>query len=244
MTSRALSGFPPGPAPDNGEPRRTTRSPGRYTPFPADPQVSSIAPGRVIGNQPLPHRSVQRRPQRGEQPPRRRRGHPLIEQPPERLLHVADVQLTQQHPIKDQAEVQPDMAPVDAPRAAPQPRPRLHPRLQPAGDQQDTARITGRRDAEPVPGSGSGVTGQVAAPAQPPPPPSACLGRSRLKYQLPCPASPSRGHDVPRRPPCLSRHPHRANTEPRPLNQNHPFPEATNRRDIIGHPVAKGRPSQ
>jgi hypothetical protein len=56
-------------------------------------------------------------------------------------------------------------------------------------------------------------------------PPSTCLGRSRLKYQLPCPACPSRGHDAPRRPPRLSRQPHRGNTEPEPWppNQSRPF---------------------
>lgn len=55
-------------------------------------------------------------------------------------------------------------------------------------------------------------------------PPSTRLGKSRLKYQLPCPASPSRGHDAPRRPPCSPRQPHRAYTEPepRPPNQDRP----------------------
>jgi hypothetical protein len=45
--------------------------------------------------------------------------------------------------------------------------------------------------------------------------PPVIRGRSRLKNQLPCPSSPSRGHAAPRRAPARPwRHPHRGYTEP------------------------------
>jgi hypothetical protein len=60
-------------------------------------------PGRVIRDQPLPGGSVQGRPQGGEQPPRRRRQHPFLEQLPERPFHVPDVQLSEQDAIQQPA---------------------------------------------------------------------------------------------------------------------------------------------
>jgi len=182
-------------------------------------------PGRVVPDQPFPDSGVERGPQRREQPPRRRRGHPLIEQPLEGVLHVADVQLAQQHPVEQPAEIQADVALVHAPRAVPQPRPRLDPRLQPLHHRVDAiARVAQDGDAEPVPRGGSRLAREVAAPAKPPPPAVHVPGQLTAEVPASVPGLSSRGHDAPRRPPRSSRQPHRANTEPepRPPNQAHP----------------------
>ena len=204
-------------------------------------------PGRIIADQPLPHGRVEGGPQRREQPPRRRRGHPVIEQPLEGVLHVADVQLAQQHPVEQPAEVQPDVALVHAPRAVPQPRPRLDPRLQPLHHRVDAiARVTEDGDAEPVPRGGSRLGCEVAAPAKPPP--SAIHVPGQLTAEVPASVPgpfPAAGTTLPaaRRACPGSRTARTPNLNPaRPTR--HILPAGNNRRDIIEYRTARDDPNQ
>jgi hypothetical protein len=101
---------------------------------------------------------------------------------------VADVQLAQQHPVEQPAEIQPEVALVHAPSAVPQPRSRLDPRLQPLHHRVDAvARITEHRDAEPVPCGRGRLTCEVTAPAQTPPPAIHVPGQLTAEVPAPVP---------------------------------------------------------
>ncbi len=107
------------------------------TTFNSTPRLQPQASSGVGGQQPLTHRGVQRRPQRGADPLHHRRGKPIPHRGGaardriEHLLHLGRRQLLQQHCAQRGLEVAVDVLAVADPGARPQAGPSLQPVLKP-----------------------------------------------------------------------------------------------------------------